>query len=277
MRCLRLLPFVGLPAVALLLLGAPPGGAYAPAPFVPRIQKEITNSIGLKLVRIPPGKFLMGARDDERQAGSDEKPRHEVEITRAFYLGMYEVTQEEYQKVMGQNPSRYQGKRFPVESVTWNDCVAFCARLSALPEEKKAGRAYRLPTEAEWEYACRGGAKDSKIYWWGDEPKTSEANFNRALGRPTTVGSYKPNGFGLFDMHGNVYEWCQDWHNGNYYRTGPKKDPPGPPQGTSRIYRGGNFSSVPNYVRSAYRNSSGPTSSYYGVGMRVACDLGRGK
>ena len=136
--------------------------------------REIVNSIDMKLVLVGPGKFLMGSPDDEAERSDDEGPQHEVEITRPFYIGTYAVTQEEYQRVMGVNPSHFSssggGKdsvrgmdthRFPVENVSWKDAAEFCRRLSEMPNEKRSGRVYHLPTEAEWEYSCRGGATSS--------------------------------------------------------------------------------------------------------------------
>src|SRR5262249_38059964 len=143
--------------------------------------KQITNSIGMKLVLIPAGKFTMGSPAGEKKRAAGEGPQHEVEITKPFYLGVYEVTQEEYEKVSGKNPSWFSAngrernkvaklvtKRFPVENVTWFEARTFCTTLSEREEEKKAGRTYRLPTEAEWEYACRAGAKKYQIFHFGD-------------------------------------------------------------------------------------------------------------
>jgi formylglycine-generating enzyme required for sulfatase activity len=190
-------------------------------------HRPITNSIGMKLVFIPAGKFTMGSPNDEANRSADEQ-QHEVAITREFYLGVYEVTQEEYETVMGQNPSWFcaggDGKervagldtrRFPVENVSWEDAVEFCRKLSARAAETKAGRAYRLPTEAEWEYACRGGARSSEPFHFGAALSSTQANFDGNLpyggaakgpymGRTCRVGSYQPNGFGLYDLHGEL-------------------------------------------------------------------------
>jgi formylglycine-generating enzyme required for sulfatase activity len=190
-------------------------------------SEEIVNSIGMKLVLIPAGKFLMGASWDEEGQVEDEY-QHEVEITKPFYMGVYEVTQEEYEKVMGSNPGWFSARgsgrdkvrgldtdRFPVEMVSWEDAVEFCRRLSDLPDERNQARLYRLPSEAQWEYACRAGARESLPFRSGRSLSAEQANFDgnypyggaakgKNLERPTTVGSYKPNHFGLFDMHGNV-------------------------------------------------------------------------
>jgi formylglycine-generating enzyme required for sulfatase activity len=192
-------------------------------------EKEITNNIGTKLVRIPAGKFTMGSPKTE-DGSEDERPQHQVTINKAFHMGIYPVTQVEYEKVMKINPSYFSagggGKdkikgmdtsKFPVEMVSWEDATEFCANLSALPAEKKAGRKYRLPTEAEWEYACRAGTKTK--YYSGDAEDDLKAVGwceENSGDRPHTVGRKKPNKFGLFDMHGNVWQWCADRYPSGY-------------------------------------------------------------
>ena len=247
---------------------------------VPAAQpNEITNSIGMKLALIPAGKFIMGSPKDEKDRWYDEE-QHEVSITKPFYLGVYVVTQAEYEKVMGNNPSYFSPKgggkdkvkdmdtgQFPVETVSWDDAVAFCKKLSELPEEKKAGRVYRLPTEAEWEYACRAGTKTA--FHYGNSLSSKQANFNGNLPyggadkgpyleRTAKVGSYAANAFGLYDMHGNVWEWCQDWYDENYYKNSPREDPPGPTQASYRVVRGGCWIAHGGYCRSANRNGFEP-------------------
>jgi formylglycine-generating enzyme required for sulfatase activity len=266
----------------------------APAPL-PRAGKELTNSIGMKLVRIPAGKFLMGSPMSEQGHNSSEAPQHEVEITKPYYLAVYEVTQSEYQKVMGNNPSAYSAtgsradavrgmdtRRFPVENVTWLESVSFCEKLSALPAEKAARRTYRLPTEAEWEHACRAGAKESQPFHFGKALSSLQANFNGGspyggaaagpnLGRPTTVGSYQPNAWGLHDMHANIKEWCADWLQEDYYKNSPRIDPRGPATGTNRAIRGGSWLNGGSLCRSADRSRYPPTGKLGHVGFRVAC------
>jgi serine/threonine protein kinase/formylglycine-generating enzyme required for sulfatase activity len=209
-----------------------------------KVPREIINSIGMKLVLIPAGRFMMGSPNEEKDRHIDEE-EHEVEITKGFYLGIYEVTQKQYETVMGKNPGWFSndggGKdkvkgmntdEFPVERVSWNDAQAFLNRLSGLEEEQQAGRQYRLPTEAEWEYACRGGATPSTSYHLGGTIVANLANFkDTTLNRTCKVGSYKPNAFGLYDMHGNVWEWCADWYDKDYYGNSPRRDPQGPPPG----------------------------------------------
>jgi formylglycine-generating enzyme required for sulfatase activity len=246
----------------------------------PQPGDVFTNSIGMKLAWIPAGKFLMGSPTDEEGRWQDEGPQHEVEITQPFYMGVYEVTQEGYEQVMHATPSWFsaQGsgkdkvagqdtRRFPVEMVSWNDAVAFCRKLSDLPEEKRAGRVYHLPTEAEWEYACRGGALFSEPFHFGKTLSAAQANIDSKLGRTTTVGSYPANGYGLHDMHGNVWEWCSDWM-GNYPE-GFVKDPTRPDNGTRRVLRGGSWFGEPRFARSAYRSGVEPGGRNHVVGFRV--------
>jgi uncharacterized protein (TIGR02996 family) len=256
---------------------------------------RLTNSIGMALLLLPPGSFLMGSPPEEERRLRDEGPQHMVTITRPFYLGIYPVTQEEYQRVMGNNPSwfsptgrfsdRVEGqdtRRFPVESVSWDDAVEFCRKLSELPAEKRAGRLYRLPTEAEWEYACRGGTCDGKPFYVEcptSSLSSTQANFDGNfpyggaakgphLGRITAVGSYKPNAFGLYDMHGNVWEWCSDWYDEHYYSQSPPQDPQGPQRGQGRVPRGGSWVSIGGECRAAVRGGDGP-GDHGSDGIRV--------
>jgi formylglycine-generating enzyme required for sulfatase activity len=284
-----------------------------------KLAREFTNSLGTKFVLIPAGTFLMGSPPNEALRQDDEGPQHEVEITSSFYLGVYPVTQEEYQRLMGKNPSYFSAfgsgarkvkgldtRRHPVEQVSWEAAVAFCRKLSEQPEEKKKGRLYRLPSEAEWEYACRGGVKSSTPFCFGDSLSSTQANFNGNypskaakgpyLKRTSPVGSYKPNPFELYDMHGNVWEWCADWYDKNYYKQSPRQDPQGPqtttltkpaakpkakarnpqdPQGpqtrTPRVLRGGSWDYNGRHCRSAYRGGSAPGNRVRDVGFRLVC------
>jgi formylglycine-generating enzyme required for sulfatase activity len=266
-----------------------------------KLPNSITNSIGMKLVLVKPGTFLMGSPPDE--AGrSDDEHQHEVEITRSFYVGVYEVTQEQYERVMGQNPSwfsstgdgkdKVQGmdtRTFPVESVSWDDAVEFCRRLSELPAEKANESTYRLPTEAEWEYSCRGGPlfkKPSPPFYFGDSLSATQANFDgnypyggaakgQYLECPTKVGSsYPPNSLGLYNLHGNVWEWCSDWYDAEYYQHSPRLDPQGPANGKRRVLRGGSWVNDGRDCRAAYRNSDAPGLRYIHNGFRVVLVVG---
>jgi formylglycine-generating enzyme required for sulfatase activity/serine/threonine protein kinase len=247
------------------------GQPFKPPNPVPIKAEEgvIQNSIGMKLRRIPAGKFLMGTPGEKN---TEELP-HEVRITRPFFIGVYEVTQEEFQQVMSTNPSHFSRKgegkdavkdireeelkRFPVESVSWDDAVKFCKKLSAL--ELAHGRVYRLPTEAEWEYACRAGSKSA--YTFGDGPaQLNEHAWYAANSQDRThsVGQKKPNAWGLHDMHGNVREWCGDYYDETYYRKSVPQDPAGPEESPlpERVLRGGSYEDQDRGCRSADRSSS---------------------
>src|SRR5262249_12534999 len=257
-----------------------PGPAAVKPPDLP--PSRFTNSLGMTLLRIPKGRFLMGSPLAEQERNPNET-QHEVNLTRPFYLGAYLVTQEQYQRVMGKNPSHFSRtgagkvyvqriadddlKRFPVENVSWEEAVTFCRKLSELPEEKRLGRVYRLPSEAEWEYACRAGT--STPFHFGAKASGDEANFsghapyNGApkgpyLSRTARVGSYPPNAWGLFDMHGNVWEWCSDRFEFYYTVKGPRKDPRGPDSGKQRSARGGSWGNQGRDCRSAVRGAFDP-------------------
>ena len=242
----------------------------------PEQQKFLVNAAGMKLVLIPAGVFWMGSPDDEVGRRGNEGPRRETAITAAFYLGAFPVTQGQYRRVTGVNPSRFHagvggGPELPVESVSWDDAVRFCRALSDLPEEKQAGRGYRLPTEAEWEYACRAGTEAA--YSHGPTLTADAAAFDGGAatpGRPTPVGSYPANHFGLHDMHGNVWEWCADWYAAGYYRFGPRNDPRGPDTGQFRLARGGSWRNHAATCRAAYRNAYLPGNKDAATGFRVA-------
>lgn len=280
------LPSTGILMIAVLFLGSPgdrsqqarthaqeakqqlPMLERLPAPSVVP-ARAIVNSIGLRLGWIPEGSFLMGSPAKEEDRPFSESPQHKVRITRGFYLGVFEVTQGEYEAVIGSNPATFKlGASHPVEQVTWEQAVAFCEKLSARNEEKLARRTYRLPTEAEWEYACRAGT--TSPYHTGDDLTEKQANW-RGLGRTTKVGSFAPNVFGLYDMHGNVWEWCQDWYNGGHYREARADDPVGPQEGDTRVIRGGGWDDPVTQCRSAMRESYSPNNRIYDIGFRVVC------
>ena len=214
---------------------------------------DLGKGVKLEMVLVPAGKFMMG----------DQGRDHEVTLTKPFYMGKYEVTQEQWQAVMGSNPSSVKGARLPVTNVNWNDCQDFIRKLNA---KMKGG--YRLPTEAEWEYACRAGTKTA--YSFGNEITLKDANFldSKLGGVSVVVGRYKPNTFGLYDMHGNVWEWCEDWHA--EYPTGLVIDPKGPVMGETRLLRGGSFSYGVSKARSSLRVYGSPTSRYGNGGFRLA-------
>jgi formylglycine-generating enzyme required for sulfatase activity len=304
-------------AVILAALAGPPGFTQEPG-------KTITNSIGMRLTLIPAGEFLMGAPDDDKEALPRERPQHRVRITQPFYLGVTEVTRgqfrrfvdetgyrteaekdgkggwgssEEARKRAGgrqpkfeqsprytwQDPSFEQTDEHPVVNVSWNDAVAFAAWLS-----RKEGKTYRLPTEAEWEYACRAGT--TTRYYCGDDPEGLPAVGNIADGTakakypdwPGTtaardgyldtapVGKFQPNRFGLYDMHGNVFEWCSDGFADDYYKRSPVDDPPGATGAPMRVMRGAAWAIEPPHCRSAWRSRHEPEFRFNTVGFRLA-------
>jgi formylglycine-generating enzyme required for sulfatase activity len=248
------------------------------------LPRRITNALRMTLAFIPPGTFRMGSPSSEAERSDDEGPQHEVSITRPYYLSIHPVTQGQYEAVMGENPSYFNetkggGPHHPVESISWEEAVEFCRRLSEWPAERAAGRVYRLPTEAEWEYACRGGLP--MPFATGTTLSGHEANFNGNypygevprgpyLERTTRVGSYGGNPFGLYDMHGNVWEWCADYYDRHYYKNSPRYDPPGPASGTLRVVRGGSCYNIGRFCRAAYRFGIAPANRDIDVGLRVA-------
>ena len=233
--------------------------------------KYFSNSVGMKFARIPPGTFTMGSSNKEKGRGDDEIVR-KITFPRGFALSVFAVTQEEWKAVMGNNPSVFKGqKKLPVENVSWQDCQAFCKKLG--DREKKP---YRLPTEAEWEYACRAGTMTP--YHFGETLATDQANYNGNFiygngkkgvyrERTTPVGSFPANAWGLHDMHGNVWQWCNDWQGG--YAQKDLVDPQGPKTGKNRILRGGSWGSHPIFCRSANRNFGDPESRTEFYGFRV--------
>ena len=291
-------------------------------------EKQITNSIGMKLTLIPAGEFKMGSGESAEATAAffnktygedllnadffkDEHPQHRVRITKPFFMGTYHVTRGQFRQFVkdtdcktdaekGEEPGAFgwnpEKKEFefnkeyswrnagfeqtddhPVVNVTWNDAVEFCRWLS-----KKEGKTYRLPTEAEWEYACRAGT--TTRYYSGDDPETlaKVANVADATAKAkfpywtwtikasdgyvftAPVGQFKPNAFGLYDMHGNAWQWCSDRYGEDYYGKSPADDPPGPDAGNGRVLRGGSWFNGPDYCRSASRFGDGHT------GFRVA-------
>ena len=234
------------------------------------VPVQIENSIGMKLNLIPAGRFLMGSPENETGRQPNEGPQHEVTISKPFYIGVYEVTQEQYEKIAGNNPSKFNkenggARSHPVEMVSWDDAVAYCKKLSDLPAEKKAGRFYRLPTEAEWEYACRAGSQTA--YHFGDDFKLLDdyAWHQEKTTRP--VGSLKPNAWGLFDSYGNVWEWCSDAYRDRYDGVG---------QGEDRVIRGGSYGvDAVGAHRSASRYQRGwpASNAFLNAGFRVVCEI----
>jgi sulfatase modifying factor 1 len=225
----------------------------------------------MKFVWIPPGTFMMGSPKEEKDREAHET-QHKVTLSRGFYMGVYTVTQEQWKEVMGNNPSYFKGvKNLPVEMVSWDDCQEFIKKL-----RKKDKKPYRLPSEAEWEYSCRAGT--ATPFSFGQTISTDQANYNGnfkygegkvgvSRTKTTPVGSFPANAFGLFDMHGNVYEWCQDGYGD--YPQNDVSDPHGPNQVKGRVMRGGCFYDVPQSCRSAYRTSGDPEATFRSFGVRL--------
>jgi len=225
-----------------------------------------TNSIGMELILIPAGSFRMGGDKVDEQAEDHENPRHVVKFSEAFLMGRYTVTQKQWSEIMETNPSEFVDDSRPVERVSWHDVQVFIQKLNA----KEVTHTYRLPTEAEWEYAARAGSEGaytfgsdrailSQYAWYG---KNSE-------GRTHSVGRLNPNAWGLYDMHGNIHEWCRDWFDRNFYSQSPTLDPLGPSEGLAKALRGGDWGSDGWYCRCASRSLSSPDRRSNRVGFRL--------
>jgi formylglycine-generating enzyme required for sulfatase activity len=241
-------------AVVLVLVGALTVMAQEVKPGKGEVV-DLGKDVKLEMVLIPAGKFMMGSKKNPVdpfssikvfQPAEDELPQHEVTLTKPFYMGKYVVTQEQWFEIMGENPSENKGRMLPVTNVSWENCQGFIKKLNA-----KTDGGYRLPTEAEWEYACRAGT--TTAFSFGDRITPKDANYrDSVIGKSITVGSYKPNAFGLCDMHGNVWEWCEDWLGD--YPSGAVTDPRGPAKGQYRVLRGGSFGHNVLFARSSTRN-----------------------
>lgn len=240
--------------------GAPSGRIYT----VP--------SINYKMVYISPGTFMMGRPSGEPERDSDER-QHKVTLTNGFYMGATEITQSQWKTIMGNNPSQFKGNNRPVENVSWNDCQEFIRKLN----RQEGGNKYRLSTEAEWEYACRAGT--TTPFYTGNCISTDQANYNgnypmpecskgRYRKKTIEVASFPPNAWGLYDMHGNVWEWCQDWFAD--YPSSHVKNPEGPSSGSYRVNRGGGWNDYARYCRSALRYVSIPGYRLINLGVRLA-------
>ena len=234
----------------------------------------------MEFVLIPSGKFLMGAPDSSEDYPAEIyatiKPAHEVIITQPFYISRYEVTQKQFRDVFGAGltPVDGDGTQYPATQIMWTACVEHCKRLTAQGTNLPEGATVRLPTEAEWEYACRAGT--TTRFWWGDTMSPDQASL-RLSGRPMQVepvDSFAPNPFGLYNVHGNLWEWCSDWRGPDYYQTSPSEDPQGPANGTVKVNRGGSWSNYPRHLTSYYRNGYPPDTRSRNVGFRPVIDLG---
>ena len=236
--------------------------------------KTITlpGGVDMQFALIPAGEFLMGSPETAPDRDPDEGPAHQVKISLPFYLGTTEVTQRQWKALMGNNPAVFkvfpEHLEHPVEMVSWNDCQRFIEKLNTLGLGK-----FRLPTEAEWEYACRAGT--TTRYFWGDESKGIREHcwYNRtSYARTYPVGTKKQNPWGLYDMAGSVWEWCSDW-KAPYPAEGLRVDPKGPVSGKVKIFRGGSWYDFENSLRAANRHGHGTDKGYSAIGLRVLMEV----
>jgi formylglycine-generating enzyme required for sulfatase activity len=236
--------------------------------------EDLGNGVFLEMVEIPGGTFIMGSPASAAERRSNESPQHQVTVP-SFYMGKYELTQAQYQVIMGANPAYFKGDNRPVEKVSWNNAVEFCKKLS-----QKTGKTYRLPSEAEWEYACRAGT--TTPFYFGESITPDLVNYNgnytyasapkgKYREQTTDVGTFPPNAFGLYDMHGNVWEWCQDDYKDNHINAPIDGSALTNQIASTKLLRGGSWDSYPVYCRSAYRLDSYPDYYYNGIGFRVVC------
>jgi formylglycine-generating enzyme required for sulfatase activity len=232
------------------------------------ISIDLGKSVKLEMVLVPAGEFMMGSPDSDDDSMQNEKPQHRVRITKPFYLGKYPVTQEQWEAVMGKNPSEFKGPKHPVENVSWADCQEFLKKLNA----RVTGPTFRLPTEAQWEYACRAGSK-TRYYFGDDEEKLGEYAWyqKNSDGHTHPVGMKKANAWGLHDMHGNVAEVCGDSYDVRYYAKSPTDNPAASSAGRRPPIRGGTPISLGSWCRSAERDGMNDIRGHF-LGLRTARD-----
>ena len=241
----------------------PPTGGGGTSGSVGEDKVIIANGVSFTMKPVAGGTFTMGATSEQQDPDDDEKPTHTVTLS-DYYIGETEVTQELWAAVMGSNPSRFTGNmQRPVECVSWDDCQTFIRKLNEL-----TGANFRLPTEAEWEFAARGG-RNSRGYQYSGSSNLGDVAWYRDNSSDTThpVKTKSPNELGIYDMSGNVWEWCQDWY-GNY-SSSSQTNPTGPSTGSSRVYRGGSWDNDARNCRSAYRYGSTPSRRHYFLGLRL--------
>ena len=227
-------------------------------------QNEVlcVGNVSYRMIYVSGGTFTMGATSEMTEPWDDEKPTHQVTLS-SYYIGETEVTQALWKAVMGSNPSHFKGDNLPVEKVSWNDCQTFISKLNAL-----TGKRFRLPTEAEWEFAARGGNQSRHTQYSGSSRIDDVAWYDGNSGSKThPVKTKQPNELGIYDMTGNVYEWCQDWF-GNY-SSYAQTNPTGAGSGSRRVNRGGCWDGPPRYCRSSHRGNRTPGNSGYNLGLRL--------
>jgi len=231
-----------------------------------KVTLDLSAGVQMELTLIRPGSFMMG----DAKGGDDEKPVHKVTITKPFYVGKYKVTQQQWEAVMGSNPSEVKEPKNPVEHVSWEDCEAFLKKFN----EKFGSKSikFSLPTEAQWEYVCRAGS--STQYCFGD----NEADLgryawfiNNSKGKIHPVGEKRPNAWGLYDVHGDTWEWCADWYNKEYYKSSPASDPTGPASGAFRVCRGSSWDNLAPDCRCGFRLFDMPSDRFPYLGLRIVC------
>ena len=247
------------------------GYGEGPQPTENDTQTFTANGVSFVMVAVEGGVFQMGS--DDSDADSDEKPVHQVKLS-SYSIGQTEVTQELWEAVMGSNPSNFKGLKRPVEKVSWNDCQTFITKLNAL-----TGQQFRLPTEAEWEFAARGGVKSQGYKYAGSSTIDDVAwyavnSYNLGSNDPNygthEVATKQPNELGIFDMSGNVYEWCQDWYSSTYYSSSVINNPAGPDTSSNRVLRGGSWDGYAGSCRVANRGYDTPAGTYRYLGLRLA-------
>ena len=227
------------------------------------ISIPVKDGISIDMVRVEAGTFTMGATAEMKVPDDDEKPTHQVTLTNDYYIGKYEVTQALWQAVTGNNPSNYKGDNLPVENVSWNDCQEFISKLNRI-----TGKTFRLPTEAEWEYAARGGKKSRGYQYSGSNNLADVAWYEDNSGSKThTIGSKQANELGIYDMTGNVWEWCQDWYG--KYSSSSQTNPTGATSGSYRVIRGGSWFNAARYCRSSFRFNGTPVYRRIDLGLRL--------
>lgn len=228
------------------------------------------KGVTFKMIEVKGGTFTMGALPNDEDALDDEKPAHSVTIS-SFSIGETEVTQLLWQAVMENNPSEFKGANRPVENVSWSKCQEFINKLNSLLMEQLKGKLFRLPTEAEWEFAARGGNKSKGYLYSGSNTLADVAWFREnSDGQTQSVGSLKPNELGIYDMSGNVMEWCSDYYDSNYYSVSPSNNPQGPSYGSYRVVRGGSWQNNATECRSSYRYDSYGGSSTKGLRLALS-------
>ena len=228
------------------------------------VQAFTVNGVSFNMIPVEGGTFTMGATPEQQDPEDDEKPTHQVTLS-SYYIVETEVTQALWTAVMGNNPSHLKGDNNPVEEVSWDDCQEFILKLNSL-----TGKKFRLPTEAEWEYAARGGNKSKGYQYSGSNTIDDVAwYYNNSGSKTHPVKTKQPNELGIYDMSGNVWEWCQEWYSSTYYSVSDTTNPQGPSSGSFRVFRGGSWYFNARYCRSAGRSNNAPAYRNYGLGLRL--------